>query len=92
MRYYGAILTAMFVALIATSCSAERPIAPEQAVIVHFKYSSTDLKPLFVLEDELEQAMVAAGVGEFDGYEVAAGGGDTYLYMYGQMPIGSLMQ
>lgn len=56
---------------------------PEHAVIVHFNYGSTDLDPLFALEDKLEQAISAAGVGEFDGNEVAADGSDGYLYMYG---------
>jgi hypothetical protein len=55
----------------------------EHAVIAHFQYGSTDLSRLFALEEELEQAIVAAGVGEFDGNEVAADGGDGSLYMYG---------
>lgn len=57
--------------------------SPEHAVIVHFNYGSTDLQPLFALEDELEQAISAAGAGEFDGNELAADGSDAYLYMYG---------
>ena len=56
---------------------------PEHAVIVHFHYGSTDLQPLFVLEDNLEEAIKKAGVGEFDGNEVATDGSDGYLYMYG---------
>lgn len=56
---------------------------PEHAVIVHFQYDKTDLQPIFDLEDELEQAIVKAGVGEFDGNEIAADGSDGYLYMYG---------
>ncbi len=55
----------------------------EHAVIVHFAYGSTDLEPIFRLEDQLEAAIAAAGVGEFDGNEVAADGSDGYLYMYG---------
>ena len=38
--------------------------APEHAVIVHFNYGSTDLGPLFALEDKLEQAIAAEGSGE----------------------------
>lgn len=55
----------------------------EQAVIVHFNYGSTDLKPLRSLEEALEKAIEAAGVGDFDGDEIAADGSDGYLYMYG---------
>lgn len=56
---------------------------PEHAVIVHFQYGSTDLARLFALEEQLEQAIVTANAGEFDGNEVAADGSDGYLYMYG---------
>lgn len=55
----------------------------EHAVIVHFQYGSTDLDPLFALEEELEQAIESNEVGEFDGNEVATDGSDGYLYMYG---------
>ena len=57
--------------------------APEHAVIVHFAYGSTDLGRLFELEDRLESAISAAGVGEYDGHELAVDGSDGYLYMYG---------
>jgi hypothetical protein len=57
--------------------------APQHAVIVHFAYGSTDLSRLFALEERLEQAITAAGVGEFDGNEIAADGSDGTLYMYG---------
>jgi hypothetical protein len=57
--------------------------APEHAVIVHFQYGSTDLARLFVLEEQLERAILMADAGEFDGNEVAADGSDGYLYMYG---------
>jgi hypothetical protein len=56
---------------------------PEHAVIVHLRYGSTDLSRLFALEEQLEQAIAAAGVGEFDGNEVATDGSDGFLYMYG---------
>ena len=56
---------------------------PEHAVIVHFNYGSTDLQPLFALEDKLERAISAADAGEIDGNEVATDGSDGYLYMYG---------
>jgi hypothetical protein len=55
----------------------------DQAVVVHFRYGSTDLKPLFALEDRLESAIKSAAVGILDGDEVAADGHDGYIYMYG---------
>ena len=56
---------------------------PDHAVIVHFTYGSTNLEPLFELERQLEAAILAADVGEYDGNEVAVDGSDGYLYMYG---------
>jgi hypothetical protein len=55
----------------------------EHAVIVHFDYGSQDLERLFELEDQLERAIEAQGVGEFDGNEIAVDGSDGTLYMYG---------
>ncbi|TFY96169.1 hypothetical protein [Ramlibacter humi] len=55
----------------------------EHAVIVRFDYGSTDLEPLFGLEEELEEAIAAADAGEYDGNEVAVSGRDGVLYMYG---------
>jgi hypothetical protein len=57
--------------------------SPEEAVIVHFQYGSTDLSRLFELEDRLISAIESAGAGEFDGNEVATDGSDGFLYMYG---------
>lgn len=56
---------------------------PDQAVIVAFKYGSTNLDPIFKLEEELEQAITQASAGEFDGNEIAADGTDGTFYMYG---------
>lgn len=55
----------------------------DHAVIVHFDYGSTDLSALCALEQQLEHAIDNAGVGEFDGNEVAVDGCDGSLYMYG---------
>lgn len=56
----------------------------EHAVIVTFAYGgSTDLDPLFALEEKLESAISAARAGEYDGNEVAVDGSDGTLYMYG---------
>jgi hypothetical protein len=64
--------------------SAAPPKPVEHAVIVKFDYiGSTDLTPLFGLENKLEAAINAAKVGEFDGNEVATDGSDGMLYMYG---------
>ena len=61
----------------------EEAESPEQAVIVHFDYMSTDLTALFELEAELERVISSAGVGEYDGNDVAVDGRDGHLYMYG---------
>ena len=55
----------------------------DHSVTIHFNYGSTDLQPLYELEDKLEEAITAASVGEFDGHDIAADGSDGYLYMYG---------
>ncbi|MBX9660293.1 MAG: hypothetical protein K2X00_17175 [Nitrospiraceae bacterium] len=62
-----------------------KPAQPpsEHAVIVHFDYGSTDLKPLIDLEHRLQTAIAEAAAGEFDGNEVATDGSDGFLYMYG---------
>jgi hypothetical protein len=55
--------------------SAPPPKSVEHAVVVKFDYiGSTDLTPLFGLENQLEAAINAAKVGEFDGNEVATDG------------------
>lgn len=56
---------------------------PEHAVIVEFLYGTTDLGPLFALEEELESAIAGADVGEYDGNEIAVDGSDGCLWMYG---------
>jgi hypothetical protein len=56
---------------------------PEHAVIVHFRYGSTDLGPLCALERQIESAIAAAGAGQYDGNEVNVDGSDAFLYMYG---------
>jgi hypothetical protein len=55
----------------------------EHAVIAYFIYGYEDLQPLFNLSDRLEKAILAAGVGRFDGNEVNMDGDDASLYMYG---------
>lgn len=55
----------------------------EHAVIVRFDYGTTDLSALFELEDQLEEAIADAQVGEYDGNEMAVDGSDGFLYMYG---------
>ncbi len=67
----------------ATPLAQATPPKNEHAVVVHFAYGSKDLTKLFALEEELEKAILAAGVGEFDGNEVNVDGSDGYLYMYG---------
>ena len=55
----------------------------EHAVIIHFTYGSSDLTPLFALEDKLQSLLEDSAVGEYDGNDIAADTSDGYLYMYG---------
>ena len=57
--------------------------SPEHAVLVYFTYGGEDLSELFALEERLEEVISSAGVGEYDGNEVAADGSEGTLYMYG---------
>jgi len=62
---------------------SEEPSADKHAIIAYFEYGQTDLEPLFEVERHLEAAIDKAGVGEFDGNEIAVDGTDGSLYMYG---------
>lgn len=55
----------------------------QHAVMVRFDYGQTDLSRLFQLEDQLTEAIEAAGAGMFDGDEIATDGSDGTLFMYG---------
>jgi hypothetical protein len=55
----------------------------EHAVIVQFDYAADSLDALYEVEGKLEAAISAAGVGEFDGNEIAVDLSDGSLYMYG---------
>jgi hypothetical protein len=55
----------------------------QHAVIAHFDYAADSLDALYNLEEQLEAAIIAAGVGEFDGNEIAVDLSDGSLYMYG---------
>jgi hypothetical protein len=55
----------------------------EHAVIALFDYTADSLDPLYDLEEQLEAAITSAGVGEFDGNEIAVDLSDGSLYMYG---------
>jgi hypothetical protein len=59
------------------------PPAPTQAVLVYLTYGSTDLSKLLAVEEQLQDAIAAAGVGEFDGDEMATDGSEGTLFMYG---------
>ena len=60
-----------------------KPKKPDHAVIILFQYEKSDLQPILDLEDKLEQTIKNTGVGRLDGIDIAEGGGDGYLYMYG---------
>lgn len=84
MRYLNKFAFSLFFAIsLIFYAPASATEMVEQAVIVHFKYGSTDLTPLFNLERRLENAILKARAGEYDGNEVAIDGSEGYLYMYG---------
>lgn len=56
---------------------------PEQCLIVHFEYGLPDLDGLYEQADRLTQALAEAGVGEYDGHEIAVSLADGFHYMYG---------
>ena len=55
----------------------------EHAVIVHFNRPIGGLQALYTLEDRLTEAIEQAGVGEFDGNEVAIDLSHGTFFMYG---------
>ena len=55
----------------------------EHAVIVNLNRPIGDLQSLYSLEDRLVEAIEQAGVGEFDGNEVAIDLSHGTLFMYG---------
>jgi hypothetical protein len=55
----------------------------QHAVIAHFEYAADSIDALYGVEAQLEDAINAAGVGEFDGDEMAVDLSDGSLYMYG---------
>ena len=55
----------------------------EHAVIAEFDYTADSLDALLDVEDHIEAALTAAGVGEFDGNEIAVDLSEGSLYMYG---------
>ena len=59
------------------------PVHTEQALIVHFTYGLADLEPLYEQSRRLDEALCAAGVGEYDGHEIAVSLSDGFYYMYG---------
>lgn len=67
------------------SCAAgeEGTSVAEHAVIVRFDYGHKDWKPFFDWEEKFEAAVTAAGVGEYDGNELAVDGSDGMLFLYG---------
>jgi len=78
------IVSILGITVTSTALGASPPTPKiEHAVVVHFAYGSRDLTRLFALEKKLEAAIAKAGVGEYDGNEVAVDGSDGYLYMYG---------
>ena len=74
---------AAFLGIGASLASAEAAAKQEEAVIVRFDYGQKDWSPFFEFEKALEEAIAKAGVGEYDGNELAVDGSDGTKYMYG---------
>ena len=60
-----------------------KPKKPDHAVIILFQYGKSDLQPILDFKDKLEQTINEARVGRLDGIDIAEGGDDGYIYMYG---------
>ena len=56
---------------------------PEQEVVVHFFYGSTNYQHVYALEDMIRNMIVEAGVGKYDGHEVAEDGSDGSFFLHG---------
>lgn len=85
MRFIAPLLALITVVTSLISAAHAQPMnsSTEQAIVVHFKYGSRDLKRLFELEDKLEAALAKGQLGSYDGNEVATDGSDGFLYFYG---------
>jgi hypothetical protein len=56
----------------------------QHSVIVSFRLSDEDLRPLYALEQSLATALADAGVGDYDGHEMALiDRDDAYLFLVG---------
>lgn len=86
------ILSKIFGSKALAPAAAAAP-APEHCLIVEFDYASTDFTPVFLVGDQLVEALAIARAGEFDGDEIPAGefdgneiaadGSSGSLYLYG---------
>ena len=73
MRAIFALVGLMIFAMNTTSASAAEA-KHEEAVIIHFKYGQKDWSSFYAFENTLETAISKAGVGEYDGNELATDG------------------
>jgi hypothetical protein len=55
----------------------------EQAVIIKFKYTASDLDALHDLEDKLTEAIEESGEGECDGHDITPDLAEATIYLYG---------
>src|SRR3990167_5860709 len=60
-----------------------KPQVPEQALIIHFEYGLSELEPIYEQSRRLEETLMATGVGEYDGHEIAVSLKDGFHYIYG---------
>jgi hypothetical protein len=65
------------------SKNAEKEGSSAQEVEVHFAYGSTNFQHVYALGDELQNAIVEAKVGEYDGHALPADGSEGRYFIYG---------
>jgi hypothetical protein len=65
------------------SKNAEKESPSAQEVEVHFAYGSTNFQHVYALGDELQNAIVEAKVGEYDGHALPADGSEGRYFIYG---------
>ena len=55
----------------------------QHSLIIRFKYRGDDFEPLYELEQSLGEALDEAGVGDYDGHEMAIDGKTGEMVMTG---------
>ena len=65
------------------SKDAGKNASTEQEVEVHFAYGSTNFQHVYALGDEIQNAVIEAKVGEYDGHALPADGSEGRYFVNG---------